>query len=205
MSKKLTLNLIDFQNDFVAPNGALTFDNGKGDLALIARAENFFNEMPKNAFSYGIITYDTHYKNTYNQTEESKTFPLHCEKGTIGWLLAVNKGNLTTKIRAIQHLRKSTYDMWAASIDPVYEPIIQNTDEVVLCGVASDICNKAALLGWVQRDIPVTILTDLTRGIFKETDEVLKEKPFKQAVAKGQIKTTTSLQFLKNLKQHQRG
>lgn len=204
MKKKLTLNLIDFQNDFVAPNGALTFDNKKGDPSLIQRVENFFEKMPQNAFAYGIVTYDTHYKDTYFQTEEAKNFPLHCEKGTIGWLLAINKGNLTTKIRAIQHLRKSTYDMWAASIDAVYEPIIQDTDEVVLCGVASDFCNKAALLGWIKRDMPVTILTDLTRGIYKETEEVLKEEPFKKAVLKGQIKTTTSLEFLKKL-QRQRG
>ena len=150
------------------------------------------------------MTYDTHFKETYFQTDESKSFPLHCEKGTIGWLLAINKGNLTTKIRAIQHLRKSTYDMWAGSIDKVYDPIIKETEEVVLCGIASDICNKAALLGWVKRDIPVTILTDLTRGIKKETKEVLKEEPFKSAVLKGKIKTLTSHAFLKQI-QRQRG
>ncbi len=203
MAKKLTLNLIDFQNDFVAPGGALTFDNGKGDPHLIARAEAFFEKLPRNVFNNAIVTYDTHSKETYFQTEESKTFPLHCEKGTLGWLLAINKGNLTTKIRAIQHLRKSTYDMWAGSIDGIYEPIIQETDEVVLCGVASDICNKAALLGWVKRDIPVTILTDLTRGILKQTEEVLKEEPFKYAVQKGKIKTITAKSFLKQF-QNQR-
>ena len=204
MAKKLTLNLIDFQNDFVAPGGALTFDNGKGDPHLIARAEAFFAQLPKNVFNNAIVTYDTHSKETYFQSEESKIFPLHCEKGTLGWLLAINKGNLTTKIRAIQHLRKSTYDMWAGSIDGIYEPIIQETDEVVLCGVTSDICNKAALLGWVKRDIPVTILTDLTRGILKQTEEVLKEEPFKYAVQKGKIKTITAKSFLKQF-QNQRG
>ena len=35
-------------------------------------------------------------------------------------------------------------------------------DEVVLFGVASDICNKAAFKGWVKKGIPVTILEDLT-------------------------------------------
>lgn len=204
MNKKLTLNLIDFQNDFVAPQGALTFDNGKGDVTLIQRAENFFTQLPAHYFSYAIVTYDTHFKDTYYKTEESKKFPLHCEKNSKGWLLAINKLNLTNKIRAIQHLKKSTYDMWEASIDPVYQPIITNTDEVVLCGVASDFCNKAALLGWIKRDISVTILTDLTRGIFKETNEVLTEEPFKKAVLKGKIKTTTSHAFLKKL-QHQRG
>ena len=39
MNKKRTLNLIDFQNDFVAPNGALSFDSGKGDLKLIQKTK----------------------------------------------------------------------------------------------------------------------------------------------------------------------
>lgn len=30
MKSYRNLTFIDFQNDFVAPNGALTFDNGKG-------------------------------------------------------------------------------------------------------------------------------------------------------------------------------
>ena len=203
MAKKLTLNLIDFQNDFVAPGGALTFDNGKGDPHLITRAEDFFAQLPKNIFNNAIVTYDTHFKETYFQSEEAKIFPLHCEKGTLGWLLAINKRNLATKIQAIQYLKKSTYDMWEASIDTVNQTILQQTDEVVLCGVASDFCNKAALLGWLKKDIPVTILTDLTRGILKQTEEVLKEEPFKQAVLKGRIKTITAKNFL-NQFQNQR-
>ena len=198
MVKKLTLNLIDFQNDFVAPGGALTFDNGKGDITLITKMNNFFKQMPNNIFANAIVTYDTHNKKTYYKTKESKTFPLHCIEGSFGWRLATNPENIYLKIPNIQSLKKSTYDMWAASIDAVNQTIIQQTDEIVLCGVASDFCNKAALLGWLKKDIPVTILTDLTRGILKQTEEVLKEECFKQAVLKGHIKTTTAKNFLKH-------
>ena len=204
MIKKFTLNLIDFQNDFVAKNGALTFDNGLGDKVLIKRMDDFLTQMPCNLFTSAIVTYDTHIRETYFSTKEGETFPIHCEKGTKGWQLAVNPEQIRFKIPIIQNLKKSTYDMWEGSIDAINQKIINNTDEVVLCGVASDFCNKAALLGWLQRDIPVTILTNLTRGILKQTEDILKEQPFKQAVSKGKIKTTTAQAFLKQF-QNQRG
>ena len=204
MTKKLTLNLIDFQNDFVFPDGALTFDNGKGDISLIKRVERFLMQMPNNLFASAIVTYDTHHLDTYFQTEESKTFPPHCLEGEKGWCLAVNPDYIHFKIPIIQNLKKSTYDMWANSIDTVSQTIINQTDEVVLFGVASDICNKAALLGWIKQDVKVTILKDLTRGIFKQTDEVLKEPPFAAAVANGKIKTMTAQAFLHQQKQRSR-
>ncbi len=201
MNKKLTLNLIDFQNDFVFPNGALTFDNGKGDMTLIKRMERFLKQMPNNLFASAIVTYDTHNTDTYFQTEESKTFPPHCLEGDKGWRLAVNPDYIYFKIPIIQNLKKSTYDMWANSIDTVSQTIINQTDEVVLLGVASDFCNKAALHGWLKQDVNITILTDLTRGIFKQTDEVVKEEPFAKAVKKGTIKTMTAQAFLHQQKQ----
>lgn len=47
--------------------------------------------------------------------------------------------------------------------------------EVTLFGVASDYCNRFAMDGWLERGARVTILADLTKGIEKESDEVLSE------------------------------
>lgn len=204
MQKKYTLNFIDFQNDFVAPNGALSFDNKKGDEALILRTNAFFKLLPVHVIENAIVTYDTHFIQTYKTSEEGKTFPIHCVKNTTGWQLAVDKSLLETKIPTIQYLQKSTYDMWAETIDKIDTKILSNTQEVVLFGVASDICNKAALKGWVKKGIPVTILEDLTRGIFKETAEVLKEQPFKKAVQQGKIKCISARTFLARF-QNERG
>ena len=204
MNKNLTLTFVDFQNDFVAPNGILSFDNQKGDIALIQRVQNFFKNLSKNIFSHAIITYDTHDKKTYPLTPESNQFPLHCEINTMGWQLAVNYNLITKNIPHIQHLKKSTYDMWANTIDKVDENIINNTNEVVLFGVASDICNKAALTGWLNYDVTITVLTDLTRGIFKQTEDVLKEDPFATAITKGKIKTLTAQAFLQQQKERRR-
>lgn len=204
MNKKRTLNLIDFQNDFVAPNGALSFDSGKGDLKLIQKTKSFFQNLSTGIFQNAIVTFDTHSIETYPNSQEGKLFPIHCIEKTSGWELSIDKQLMESKIPNIQYLKKATFDMWQASIDTPSTHIIKNTDEVVLFGVASDVCNKAALLGWISKEIPVVIIEDLTRGIKKQTHEVLKEEPFKTAIAKGKIKTISSKNFL-NLFQKQRG
>lgn len=201
MTHQYTLTLVDFQNDFVAPNGALTFDNGKGDLKLIERMESFFNHFPQNIIANAIVTFDTHDTKTYTSTTESKQFPPHCIEKTIGWNLAISPSLIHAKIHNIQYLKKSTYDMWEGTIDVVDRKILDTTKKVILCGVASDVCNKAALLGWLKKDVEITILEDLTRGIFKQTADVLKEPPFTVAVAKGKIKTMTTKTFLNNIKE----
>lgn len=201
MTQQYTLTLVDFQNDFVAPKGALTFDNGKGDTALIERMESFFNHLPQNMIANAIVTFDTHDTKTYTSTAESKQFPPHCIKGTMGWNLAISPSLLCAKIHTIQYLKKATYDMWEGTIDTIDRKILDTTKKVILCGVASDVCNKAALLGWLKKDVEITILEDLTRGIFKQTADVLKEPPFATAVAKGKIKIMTAKAFLNNIKE----
>ena len=196
MKSYRNLTFIDFQNDFVAPNGALTFDNGKGDINLINRTQAFFNELPMHYFATAIVTYDTHFPKNYAQTEEGKTFPLHCAVGTKGWELAVDKNIINQKIPVVQYLRKSTYDMWGGSLDTVRGDICTQTKEVVLFGVVSDICVKAGISGWLKRGATVIVLEDLTRGIVKQTREVVQEAPFKKAIARGQLKITTSRRFL---------
>ena len=203
MEKTYTLNFIDFQNDFVAPNGALTFDNKKGDPTLIAKTSAFFKILPPDVFSNAIVTYDTHFKETYPQSEEGKNFPIHCVKNSYGWQLAIDTSLIEKKINYIQYLQKSTYDMWEESIEKINPTILKKTNEVVLFGVASDICNKAALKGWIKKEIPVTILEDLTRGIYQQTWEVLNQPQFKEAVQKGKVKCMSSRAFLKKI-QHER-
>ena len=202
MPSEQILTFIDFQNDFVAPGGVLTFDNGKGDTALINRTRAFFQALPRGYFTNAIITLDTHFSDTYAKSEERKSFPLHCVPQTKGWELAIDKKVIESKIPVVQYVRKNTYDMWAGTIDTV-QCHIPSIKEVVLFGVASDICNKAAVAGWLKRGVSVTILEDLTRGIYKQTADVLKEEPFRCAVQNKQLKTITAPAFLQRI-QHER-
>lgn len=52
--------------------------------------------------------------------------------------------------------------------------------EVTLFGVASDYCNRYAMEGWLRRGARVTIIQDLTKGIEKETQQVLDEPQYRQ-------------------------
>lgn len=47
--------------------------------------------------------------------------------------------------------------------------------EVTMIGVASDFCIRYAMEGWLERNARVTIISDLTKGIGKEINQVLKE------------------------------
>lgn len=199
MKLQKCLTLVDFQRDFVAPQGILTFDNGIGDLELINRMEIFFKKLPKGYFDHGIITYDTHEATTYAQTEEAKNFPLHCAINTKGWQLAIDPATVLNKVPNCQHLRKDSYDMWRGFPEQVDHRYTSSKQDVVLIGVASDICNKAALDGWLQKKARVTIIDDLTRGIFKQTNEVVAEPQYQQALKTGQLRIIKASQFFNEI------
>lgn len=204
MKQNRTLTLVDFQNDFVAPQGALTFDAGAGDMPLINRMAVFFEQLRPCVFDSAIITYDTHQSATYKNTQESKQFPPHCLLNTSGWNLAVDVERVKQKIPVIQHLKKDTYDMWKGSPEGVCSSIVSQTKEVVLIGVASDICNRAAMEGWLKNGASVIILEDLTRGIFKQTPQIIAEPSYATAVASGQLKMMNSRSFLQNIQNQRR-
>lgn len=199
MAKVSNLTLVDFQNDFVAPNGQLTFDDGVGDTKLIKRMTDFFKRLPIGYFDNAIVTYDTHNPDTFNQTDEGKQFPLHCAIGTNGWNLAINPSLISDKILKIQTLKKDTYDMWRGHPESVHPEIYKAVQEVVLVGIASDICNKAALDGWLKRGVSVIIIEDLTRGIFKQTPEVVAAKEYAVARQTGKLRTMTMHQFFNHI------
>lgn len=54
--------------------------------------------------------------------------------------------------------------------------------EVILMGVASDYCNRYSMEGWLSLGARVTILQDLTKGIGKETHEILSEDRYRRVV-----------------------
>ena len=61
---------IDFQNDFAAPEGALSINNPE----LIARHQRFADNLQKGMFSEIWDFRDTHFAETYAQTKRLKAF-----------------------------------------------------------------------------------------------------------------------------------
>ncbi len=70
--------------------------------------------------------------------------------------------------------------------------------DVTVIGVASDYCIRYAVEGWLARGARVTILSDLTKGIAKETGEVIAEDRFRP-YADGRLRSVESAAFLEEL------
>ena len=103
MNKRILLR-IDFQNDFVHPQGNLTI----ADEELIDRHQKFANNLFNNSFDEIIDSYDTHFEDTYPNTNEAQNFPIHCVYGTWGWQQAAPfKDGLDVK-----KIYKSTTNIW---------------------------------------------------------------------------------------------
>jgi nicotinamidase/pyrazinamidase len=62
-------------------------------------------------------------------------------------------------------------------------------------GVASDFCIRYAMEGWLARGARVTIISDLTKGIGRETPEVLDECQY-QKYGFDRLRTVTAAEFL---------
>ena len=171
MKKKL-LHIVDMQNDFVMANGKLPV---AGAESLIEPA----NEFLRNAkFDKIIATFDTHYGSTYHKTEEAEMFPSHCLYGTNGWNLAID-----VDVKNYEKVLKTEFDVWAYPPKAIQKALNgfspENTD-VYIMGVASDFCVKYAVLGYMHRGYPVTIIKDLCRGINTQIETVFKN--YKNAI-----------------------
>jgi len=67
--------------------------------------------------------------------------------------------------------------------------------EVTMVGVASDYCNRYSMEGWLERGARVTIIQDLTKGIEKETPEIVDENKY-QKYKNNRLRAVNSDQFL---------
>lgn len=213
-SRTRILDVVDAQNDFMLPTGALAVHPDKGAREnaseIIHPMGRFFDDLPEHAFDVALIKYDTHFADEYRQSPESHLFPPHCLFGTAGWHLAVDILPLASKFPAF-FMAKNEFDMWGtnptgvarqsirlnaperAAYDNLFkvipfeagdnpaelltqphhgiprddfmEPVVNSGTLVVLCGVASDFCDRQALLGYLARGATVIVADDLTRGI----------------------------------------
>ncbi|MCX6693660.1 MAG: isochorismatase family protein [Methanomicrobiales archaeon] len=67
--------------------------------------------------------------------------------------------------------------------------------DVTLIGVASDYCNRFSMEGWLRRGARVTIIQDLTKGISKETPQILAEDKYHQ-YKDGRLRAVSSAGYL---------
>jgi len=204
------LDIGDMQNGFMQTTGNLSIPGARD---LIGPADAFLRRVRDGFFDYTLIVLDTHFPEEYSLSEESRSFPFHCEYGMNDWDLAID----TRGLPEVRYLMKNEFSMWSTKrkydlsfADPkaraVYDTLFHVTDrrfepseqipraefiraicpagnpagiDVTLMGVASDYCNRYAMEGWLAYGARVTILEDLTKGIEKETRQVLAEDRYR--------------------------
>ena len=189
MNKRILFR-IDFQNDFVHPNGSLTISDEK----LILKHQKFANNLFKNSFDKIVDSYDTHFRETYNDTLEAQSFGEHCIYGTWGWEQAAPfKEGLK-----VQKIYKSTTNIW--NEENTYQILKDKYDDktdVYLCGVLSDIRVKEALDGLLKKGANVIVIEDLCKGLNQEITDILQSDTYSLFVQSGKLKTITTSQFFR--------
>jgi len=207
--KKL-LTIIDMQYDFVMPDGKLSLNCPE----IIKPFNDFIKRAGKN-FDAIIATRDDHVAGEYETcaySDEATKFPMHCEVGTKGheYLVKIPQSN------KLSWVSKKDNDMWhrasRLSMRPYAETfdggmetnaithLFSNTQwHVFVAGVASDICVKYAIDGFLSRGYKVSVLTDLTRGLNADMGAVAAQC-YQDCLRTGRLRLSTSAQFINETK-----
>ncbi len=125
--RKLLL-IIDYQNDFVAPDGLLTA--GAPAQAIESSLVRRINRYRKEGQDV-LCTLDTHSAADWPRQPESKQFPIHCDKGSDGWQLYGRLAQMDLEV-----LTKGAYMLEHTDIDW----LVRQYDAIELAGVATEIC-----------------------------------------------------------------
>lgn len=174
---------VDTQVDFVRASGKLPVPDAETAVAAMKRLVGW-------AQAYGVThlaTADDHELTDPELSDEpdfESTFPPHCLRGTPGAAKIAETaqedplplsltpyppglvGDLVAGRRELLVLKKT----YSAFSNPNLEPVLDVLDpsEVVLFGVATDVCNHAAVMGLLARGRPVTVAEDACRGLSGE-------------------------------------
>jgi nicotinamidase/pyrazinamidase len=173
---------VDTQVDFMLPEGKLYVPGAEETRAAMAR-------LVRGARDAGIVhvaSADDHELTDPEISSEpdfETSYPPHCLRGTAGaqkipettqldplplGAIPYPPGALAELVagrREILLLKKS-YSVFA---NPSAEPLLRllDPDEVVVFGVATDVCNHAAITGMLDRGLQVAFVEDAARGLSK--------------------------------------
>ncbi|KQM86147.1 hypothetical protein ASE67_09830 [Sphingomonas sp. Leaf23] len=179
--------VVDTQADFMLPDGALPVP---GADAIVGPLADWLARRTAADTAAMVFTFDTHFADTYPTSAEAALFPIHCVKGTPGWRNLLDPLSIAPGIPC-RTLEKGVFDMWAEdgllAVDPrgAQPPMArdaffldlqrQGIDRAIVVGVAADYCVRWAIDGLVARGFSVVVPADLTRGIDRPIEQVLRE------------------------------
>lgn len=188
------LLVVDDQNDFFDLEGSCL---PLPDSKKVIDPTNQFIQMQRYNQCKGVLfTQDWHSAEWVEYMPDGQPFPQHCVENTKGAALAVQYATVPSPIPVL-NLRKNVFNMWEESnlvVNPMdavtrsrfgnepqdrdeffKEMLERGTKDVVVIGVASDICVNFAIKGLVERGFNVTVVRSLCKGLFREIDQVVAE------------------------------
>lgn len=157
---KRLLIVVDYQVDFVT--GALAnADAAKLEPFLKKAVDTFLSQD-----DFVLFTLDTH-PNTYLQTREGQFLPIpHCISGSFGHHLYGSLAFYETFSHT--HLQLFEKNLFASFglISTIQTLCTDIPDEIILCGVATDICviANSILVHSAFPETPISIYSDLCAG-----------------------------------------
>lgn len=185
---------VDVQRDFCEPDGALYVPGSPNDVfrRLVSYAVASRIPLLGSVDSHAWDAWEFGSSGRSGPSGEQPKFPDHCVKGTSGWLKV--EGTLPPRFRFIpnvaeapvEHIveellrgetqgvyfEKEVYSMFA---NPLAERFVRKLvdhlgpeTELILFGVATDYCVRAAALGLASRGYRTTLVTDAIAGITNE-------------------------------------
>lgn len=191
---------VDVQNDFIKADGALSV---KAPDHVINNMRRLIKDAPVLIGSVDSHEWDSWEFNTNNNkgpNGEDPQFPPHCVLGTPGWVrtfpdLRKNVQFIPANAKEVNirdftdtvFLQKEVYSLFS-------NPFVNNVidwasdaldycDNVVIFGVATDYCVKAACLGFLEREFNVYLVDDAIWGVVQddhfETMDMLVKKGVK--------------------------
>lgn len=199
--KKKVLLIVDVQNDF-CPGGALPVPNGDEVIEPINEMSRFANKRDGDEWRI-FASKDWHPK----KTAHFKTWPVHCIKCTFGAELHQNLERLYINFIIFKgtepdedgyspfdgDILTNTYAY--QSLDKVLKSYA--TEEIYICGLATDYCVKAAALDARKRGYKTYLLLDACRAVNLNPGD--EEKAIQEMKDAGVIITTTEEVLKENL------
>jgi nicotinamidase/pyrazinamidase len=171
---------VDTQVDFMLPDGKLYVPGAEETAPAMKRLV----DAARAAGVVHVASADDHELTDPEISDEpdfENTFPPHCLRGTRGAqkvaeteqddplplaLVPFPPGLLPELIHGRREilLLKKNFDVFT---NPNTQPLVDalDPDEIVLFGVATDICDNAAILGMLQRGRRVLFVEDAARGL----------------------------------------
>jgi len=169
---KDALIIVDYQNDFVKPLGAL-YVQGAEDLA------DGINKLAE-LYPIVVLTQDWHAYTDPSFTPQGGQWPIHCVAETYGAQLSANIARASELAMLVLRKRQNS----AFMEDDEHTGLAgylrgQGADRVHICGVALEFCIKETAIDAQKIGFDTTVIVRATRAVTHE-GQVMALTEFKQ-------------------------